>query len=310
MRLAGLAATVALCAVSAAMARPAAEDGGNPYTAIPERNVFALKPPPPPATVEPPKPPTIKLTLRGIMTIFGKKQAIFDAPPTPAPPPKPGQPPDPPKQHSYMLAEGQREEDITVLRIDELARTVKVDNAGDIETLEFATNANKTASAPAAAPSAPNPFQGNPGMPGAPRTIPRPLRIPVPGAAGAPGGFGSSVGNAGTAGAAQPAGSVNTGYGGAGFASYQNAQQAAADQQQSAAPTEQSVAQTVLTAEVNATRNAQLRAAGAKIPPIPHHPLARGLYGQDAAPSTPAPDPAPQQQAPMPLPGMPQPLPQ
>ena len=188
-RPASVATRVPPAAPAPAAAAPAPAASDNPYEGIIDRNVFGLKPPPPPPDPESLKPPASKITLTGIMTIFGKKQALMKTPPGPATPPKPGQPPEPPKEHNYMLAEGQREDDITVLQIDEVGKSVKVDNAGHIETLTFPTNEVKTASAPA-----PNVPGWHPNMPGMPtpagfRSIPRPLRVPsmhYPGAAANP----------------------------------------------------------------------------------------------------------------------------
>ena len=83
---------------------------GNPYGSIVTRNVFGLNPPPPP-DVTPPGPPPPKITLTGITTIFGPKEALYKV----AGVPRPGAPP---KDESYMLAEGESQDDVTVKRID------------------------------------------------------------------------------------------------------------------------------------------------------------------------------------------------
>ena len=97
----------------------------NPYLEnITNRNVFSLKPiPPPPDPAELNKPKPSKITLTGIMTILGKKQALMKAPPLP--PSKPG---EQPKEQSYILAEGQRDGEVEVLQIDEKEGTVKIAN--------------------------------------------------------------------------------------------------------------------------------------------------------------------------------------
>src|SRR6185312_2468136 len=69
----------------------------NPYTPIVTRNIFGLVPIPvgPPPETAPATPPP-KITPNGIMTIFGKLQALFKV----AGVTKPGQPP---KEESYVL---------------------------------------------------------------------------------------------------------------------------------------------------------------------------------------------------------------
>lgn len=187
-----------------------------PYQPIVERNVFGLKPPPPPPDPESLKPPPPKLTLTGIMTIFGKKQALLKAPASPAPPPKPGQPPEQPKEHSYILAEGQREDGITILQIDDKSKSVKLDAEGTIFTLTFPTNEVHTASSPhpGGLPS-PTGFGGATPNLMPPRVIPgRPLRIPSMGSSSATSvGAGSSgvaeSGALGSSGVAGAPGGVN-----------------------------------------------------------------------------------------------------
>ena len=115
----------------------AANPPDNPYQEIVERNVFGLKAPPPPPSIEAVKPPP-KLFLTGITTILGNKRALMKA----QAPAKPGQPP---AYQDYILSEGQQEGDIKVLAIDEKAGTVKVDSAGTIATLSFADNGVKPA---------------------------------------------------------------------------------------------------------------------------------------------------------------------
>lgn len=167
---------------------------GNPYDGIMDRNLFGLKPPtallPPPDLKQPP--PDIKLS--GITTILGKPRALLKAQIA-------ARPPQPAKEEFYILTEGQRDGDIEVLTIDDKAGTVKVDNHGVIQTLDFANNGVKLpssslppmAAAPGAAPippmNIPPPGAVRPGM----RQIPtRPVRTTDPGSesasSGTPGG--------------------------------------------------------------------------------------------------------------------------
>jgi hypothetical protein len=94
----------------------------------------------------------VKLTLTGITTSLGKKQALLSAQ---VPPLGPAQPA---KQESYILAEGQRDGDIEVVSIDENAGVVKITNRGSPETLDFVNNGAKIVN------TGPGPAAGAPGM--------------------------------------------------------------------------------------------------------------------------------------------------
>jgi len=169
-------------------------DSGNPYQAIVDRNVFGLKPPPPPGKPEEKKVDLPPITLTGITTILGNKRALMNVQ-------SPGKPPN-----SLILAEGQREGEIEVLEIDEKAGSVKINQSGTVVSLNFEKNGAKL---PAAVPAVmPVPGQVNPVaaagtpqapipyVPGAPppvstglKTIPqRQIRLPQPGGQPAPGG--------------------------------------------------------------------------------------------------------------------------
>ena len=108
-----------------------------PYQGIPIRNVFNLRP----ATVAAPepaiKPPASKLTLAGVTDILGRKLAIVNVAPNPVVAGKTGPAVEQKKEHSFTLAEGQRQEGVTILQIDQQLRVVKVDNDGSVETLAF-----------------------------------------------------------------------------------------------------------------------------------------------------------------------------
>lgn len=98
----------------------------SPYAPIAVRNIFGLNPPQA-ITPTAPEPPS-KITLNGIMTIFGTTQALFyvDVPP---------RPPLPATQKSYILSEGQRQDDIEVTRIDEKKNVVTFNNHGVVQEL-------------------------------------------------------------------------------------------------------------------------------------------------------------------------------
>ncbi|HZQ48078.1 MAG TPA: hypothetical protein VFC07_13760 [Verrucomicrobiae bacterium] len=106
--------------------------GDTPYSAIVDRNVFDLKdPPPPPKDLPPTNAPPPNVTLTGIMSMFGKKQALFMVQKTASP----GKAPD--AAASYIMCEGQRQEGLEVLEIDQKGAKVKIKNDGIVSTLTF-----------------------------------------------------------------------------------------------------------------------------------------------------------------------------
>jgi len=166
-----------------------AEVMDNPYQGIVDRNVFNLKPPVDPATLQPPAPLPPKITLTGFTTILGNKRVLFKVQ-------QPPKPPAPATDAFYILSEGQRDGDIEVLEIDAASRAVKFNNHGTIQTLDLADNGVKPPATPMPPPAAltPLPNRAMPGQhPEAPpqgggmRTIPmRTLRLPpMPGGPGA-----------------------------------------------------------------------------------------------------------------------------
>jgi hypothetical protein len=120
-------------AASAALARALGADepepAARPYTSIIARNIFGLLPPPPPVdpNVVPADPPP-KITANGITSIFGQLNALYKV----DFPAKDGQPA---KQNSYMLTQGQRQDDIEVLKIDEQNATITFDNHGTTQEI-------------------------------------------------------------------------------------------------------------------------------------------------------------------------------
>jgi hypothetical protein len=99
----------------------------NPFEPIVTRNVFGLNPPQPPTTITAPEPPS-KITPDGIMTIFGSPQVLFNVE-------EPPHPPTPATQKSYILSEGQRQDDIEVLHIDEKTGLVTFNNHGVVQKI-------------------------------------------------------------------------------------------------------------------------------------------------------------------------------
>ena len=101
-----------------------------PYATIIARNMFGLVPIPKedPDANKPPVEPPPKITPTGIMTIFNKDQAIFKV----ANKPKPGQQP---KDDSYVLAEGDMQDEITVVKINHVDGIITFNNHGTIQDL-------------------------------------------------------------------------------------------------------------------------------------------------------------------------------
>jgi hypothetical protein len=121
--LAGLAASLTLLAA-------AAESATNPYQVIIERNLFSLKPSAPPQPAEPDHPPPPKVTLTGITTIFGDKEVLMKVL-------MPARPGEPPKEQSFILAEGQQEGGLRVLKVNEKTGDVTLNDFGTVLTLNL-----------------------------------------------------------------------------------------------------------------------------------------------------------------------------
>ncbi|MGB7767923.1 MAG: hypothetical protein WBN22_03615 [Verrucomicrobiia bacterium] len=116
----GLVLNTGLCADNGVLQK-------NPYVPIVTRNIFDLNPPQavaPTTTVEPPS----KITPDGIMTIFGTRQVLFKAT-------VPPRPPEPATEKSYILSEGQQQDDIEVTHIDEKAGVVTFNNHGVVQDI-------------------------------------------------------------------------------------------------------------------------------------------------------------------------------
>jgi hypothetical protein len=103
----------------------------NPYGAIVVRNVFGLSPPAPPETKQQPSDPPPKITPNGIMSLFGQREALFRVTGTS----RPGQPV---KDAFFTLGEGERQDDIEVIHIDETARMVTFNNHGIVQEIALA----------------------------------------------------------------------------------------------------------------------------------------------------------------------------
>lgn len=241
----------------------------NPYTPIVTRNVFGLVPIPvgPPPDTTPATPPP-KITPNGIMTIFGKLQALFKVVGTA----KPGQPA---KEESYVLGVGERQDDIEVQKIDEKGAVITFNNHGTIQELPLIAGTAMGGESAPAAPGRP------PGLP-----IPRPGIAPAVGDSPATIGFGGRLGrNNNTAANGNPGTGGAPGFGG-GVAT------ASAD---NANPTEQlSPEAQVIMIEANRVETQDAVNQGL-MPPLPPTPITPAdATGQGGSPLiTPAAPPSP-----------------
>jgi len=111
-------------------AHTGADVSANPYERIASRNIFGLVAP----TVEPPAPATPdnlpRITINGLMSIFGRYQVLFKASAT-------GQRP-PAQDHFYVLSEQQHQDEIQVVRIDTDTGVVTFDNHGTVQDIVLA----------------------------------------------------------------------------------------------------------------------------------------------------------------------------
>jgi hypothetical protein len=124
---------------------------GNPYAPVVARNIFGLNPPTPPVDTALNTTPPPKITVNGITDILGQMQALFKVAGTA----KPGKPAG---DDAYILSEGQRQDDIEVVKIDEKAGIVTFNNHGETQQLPLAVATSSTTPAPA-----PSISTGNPG---------------------------------------------------------------------------------------------------------------------------------------------------
>ena len=130
---------------AAAAPAVAAEPADQPYATIVERNVFGLVPIPTNAPVDPnPAPPPPKITPNGIMTVFGKLQVLFKVA-------EPAKGTTPAKDESYVMSEGDRQNEIEVQKIDEAKAVITFNNHGVIQQLPLVASTAASGGPPAGA---------------------------------------------------------------------------------------------------------------------------------------------------------------
>jgi hypothetical protein len=99
----------------------------NPYAPIVAHNMFGLNPAQATDASADANPPP-KITPTGIMTIFGSRQALFTVDGA-------GKPGQSGKSGSYILSEGQRQDNIEVTRINEKTGVVTFNNHGVVQEI-------------------------------------------------------------------------------------------------------------------------------------------------------------------------------
>jgi hypothetical protein len=102
-----------------------------PYDAIVARNIFGLLPPVPPAVDVPQGEPLVKITITGLMSIFGQFQVLFKSS-------SPGKAGQPAKDNYYVLKQQQSEDGIEVLHINGETGVVTFNNHGAIQEIALA----------------------------------------------------------------------------------------------------------------------------------------------------------------------------
>ena len=125
----------------------------NPYMLIVTRNVFDLNPTISVASPVPADPLPI-ITPNGITSIFGNVQVLFKTTDYAA-----GRPA---REKTYMMGEGQREDDITVTKIDEKNAIIIFDNHCHAQEIRLVA-ATATSGSPIAQAIAEQPIYSNPG---------------------------------------------------------------------------------------------------------------------------------------------------
>ena len=170
-----------------------------PYDSIIARNMFGLLPIP---TVDPhandPVDPPPKITPTGIMTIFGRDQALFKVSNTA----KPGQPA---KDNAYVLSEGERQDDIEVTKIDHVDGMITFNNHGTVQELPLVPVKDSGGSSG----GLPAGFAGSPGTIPRPGMFPRPIpsrTLTIPPSPGSTFGMGNPNGNGNGNGMGYPSG--------------------------------------------------------------------------------------------------------
>lgn len=111
--------------------------GETPYSTIVVRNIFSLNDP----GTNVVNAPSSNVTLTGITTILGMKQALFMVQKSAGLP------------ESYFLTEGQRQGELEVLKIDQKEAKVTIKNGGVVSTITFEAPKAETSGVPMNSPT-------------------------------------------------------------------------------------------------------------------------------------------------------------
>ncbi|MGH7940496.1 MAG: hypothetical protein ACREFR_05435, partial [Limisphaerales bacterium] len=131
-------------------------NSGNPYESIVTRNVFGLNPIPPYTPPPPPQgPPPPKITLTGIMTIFGPPEALFKVASVIRGNRRP-------QDESYMFTEGEAQDDVQVTKIDVPKQSVTFMNHGIEQVIPLTEQGVTSSGSAPSAPSWPGQHGGRP----------------------------------------------------------------------------------------------------------------------------------------------------
>jgi hypothetical protein len=130
--LVGFFMTLAMCPL---MEAAVVNSAANPYGRIANANIFGLKPVEI-VHVDPPPIPLPRIALTGITTMPGGKRVWLKVQ-------YPAQPPDGAKAFSCVLVQGQREGELEVLEIDEVAGRVRLNVSGTIMVLSFGNDSRR-----------------------------------------------------------------------------------------------------------------------------------------------------------------------
>ncbi len=106
----------------------------NPYASIAARNIFGLQPPPQTPVPDQPQAPVEVITANGVISIFGPLQVLFKVSAPAADRPD--------QEKTYILGEGQLQDDIELLKIDEDTHIFTFNNHGVIQYIPLAVVPN------------------------------------------------------------------------------------------------------------------------------------------------------------------------
>jgi len=132
---AGIAGCLACCTLAHADDSVAPK---NPYATIATRNAFRLEPLVVAPTTPSPAEPLPKVLPKGIMTILGQAQVLFNVETLQSSPGTRG------KVTSYVLIEGEQQDGIEVIHIDTTTGIVTFNNHGTIQHISLTDSASAT----------------------------------------------------------------------------------------------------------------------------------------------------------------------